>query len=599
MTSSPAPPSMVSPPEPPWIRSAPGPPLMTSGAAAPSMTSPSSPPLIVSWPKPPNSRSAPPPPEMASSPEPPSSRSSPPMPLIRSPPVSPNSRSGPGPPRKRSDPSRPCSSLPPPFADMRSGPGRPMRTRLGGAGSVGSGGATGSPSTVGIDQSVGRAKGTGDEDAVAVAGAATMSAQARTSALRGAMLLQSAGPAAAEAWPPGVLDALDERPRAQPAAAAHGHESDLLVGALELVQQRGDQPRAGRAERMADGHRAAVDVDAVHVRVVLALPCRHDRRERLVDLDQVDVIDRHLVAVEDLRGRRDRALEHLDRVAAHRGLVDDLRAGRQPQLGGLVSAHQEHGGGAVGDLRRIACRDDAILLEDGLELAERLEVGVRPDALVGDVGVAVDLHRDHLALEAALFGRLVGELVRAHGELVELGARDLPLLGDHLGAEALADDVVLGHELGREGVAEVLLGLHAGGERQHPHVLDAPADDDVVDAGGDLRRSEVDRLLGRAALQVDGGRRGLDGQAGLEPRVAAHVQPLRAELLDATRDHVLDLGGIDARALDDRLVRGAEEHVRVRVLVVALLSVATPHGGAGGLDDDDLSALERAHERIL
>src|SRR5436190_1294783 len=365
MTSSPAPPSMVSPPEPPWIRSAPGPPLMTSGAAAPSMTSPSSPPLIVSWPKPPNSRSAPPPPEIASSPEPPSSRSSPPMPLIRSPPVSPNSRSGPAPPRKRSDPSRPCSSLPPPFADMRSGPGRPMRPRLGGAGGVGSGGATGSPSTVGIDQSVGRAKGTADEDAVAVAGAAAMSAQARTSALRGAMLLQSAGPAAAGARPPGVLDALDERARCQP------------------------------------------------------------------------------------------------RVAAHRGLVDDLRARRQPQLGGLVSAHQEHGGGAVGDLRRVACRDDAVLLEDGLELAERLEIGVRPDALVGHVGVAVDLHRDHLALEAALFGRLVGELVRAHGELVELGARDLPLLGDHLGAEALADDVVLGHELGREGVAEVLLGLHA------------------------------------------------------------------------------------------------------------------------------------------
>ena len=38
-----------------------------------------------------------------------------------------------------------------------------------------------------------------------------------------------------------------------------------------------------------------------------------------------------------------------------------------------------------------------------------------------------------------------GEAVRAHGELVELGARDLPLVGDHLGAEALADDVVLLH----------------------------------------------------------------------------------------------------------------------------------------------------------
>src|SRR3954454_8489815 len=78
--------------------------------------------------------------------------------------------------------------------------------------------------------------------------------------------------------------------------------------------------------------------------------------------------------------------------------------------------------------------------------------------------VPVDVHRHYLPLEAPLLGRLVREPVRADGELVELGAGDLPLIGDHLGAEALADDVVLGHQLGREGVAEVLLRLHPGGE---------------------------------------------------------------------------------------------------------------------------------------
>src|SRR5947208_2216355 len=53
-----------------------------------------------------------------------------------------------------------------------------------------------------------------------------------------------------------ALHALDQRARAEAAAAAHGHEAELLVGALELVQQRGDEPRAGRAERVAKGHRA-------------------------------------------------------------------------------------------------------------------------------------------------------------------------------------------------------------------------------------------------------------------------------------------------------------------------------------------------------
>ncbi len=81
-------------------------------------------------------------------------------------------------------------------------------------------------------------------------------------------------------------------------------------------------------------------------------------------------------------------------------------------------------------------------------------------------------------------------------------------------------------------------------------MLDTAADDDVVDARGDQRCGEVDRLLGRAALAVDGGRGGLDRQAGLEPGVAADVDRLLAELLDAAGDDVLDLGGVDAGAVD-------------------------------------------------
>ncbi len=61
------------------------------------------------------------------------------------------------------------------------------------------------------------------------------------------------------------LNALNQRSRPEPAATAHRHEADLLVRALELVQQGGDEPRAGRPERMPERHRAAVDVDPVHV----------------------------------------------------------------------------------------------------------------------------------------------------------------------------------------------------------------------------------------------------------------------------------------------------------------------------------------------
>ena len=95
--------------------------------------------------------------------------------------------------------------------------------------------------------------------------------------------------------------------------------------------------------------------------------------------------------------------------------------------------------------------------------------------------------------------------------------------------------------------------LHAVGEGDVAHVLDAGADHDVVDAGGDQRRGELDGLLGGAALAVDRGCRGLDRQAGLEPGVAADVHALLAELLHAARDDVLDLrGSMPARSITPR-----------------------------------------------
>ena len=126
-------------------------------------------------------------------------------------------------------------------------------------------------------------------------------------------------------------------------------------------------------------------------------------------------------------------------------------------------------------------------------------------------------------------------------------------------------------------------------------MLDARADRGVVYAGGDQRGGEVHGLLRRSALAVDGRGRRLDRQAGLEPRVAADVEHLLAVLLHAAGDDVLDLLGGDAGALDDRLVGLAEQLVRVRVLVVALLGMAASDRRAGGLDDHDLAAVSVLH----
>ena len=63
----------------------------------------------------------------------------------------------------------------------------------------------------------------------------------------------------------------------------------------------------------------------------------------------------------------------------------------------------------------------------------------------------------------------------------------------------------------------------------------------------------------RAALRVDGGRGGLEREAGLQPRGAGDVGRLHADLPDATAHDLLDLGGIDARAFDHRPLHLGQE----------------------------------------
>src|SRR5262245_54193644 len=89
-------------------------------------------------------------------------------------------------------------------------------------------------------------------------------------------------------------------------ALAHRLQAVTAAGALELVEQRGHEPRAGAAERVPERDRTAVHVDALHVGVVLLRPREDDRRERLVDLDEVHVVEREAGPLEHLRGGGDR-----------------------------------------------------------------------------------------------------------------------------------------------------------------------------------------------------------------------------------------------------------------------------------------------------
>src|SRR5436309_2491859 len=85
----------------------------------------------------------------------------------------------------------------------------------------------------------------------------------------------------------GSSEPLDDGGVGETAALAHRLQSVPAAGALEIVQQRGHEPRARATEWMTERDGAAVHVDAVHVGVVLLGPREDHRGERLVDLHEV------------------------------------------------------------------------------------------------------------------------------------------------------------------------------------------------------------------------------------------------------------------------------------------------------------------------
>ena len=86
-----------------------------------------------------------------------------------------------------------------------------------------------------------------------------------------------------------TLLTLEESRLALADADAEGRQAVTAAAAAELVQERHDEPRAAHPERVAERDRAAVHVHALRIEAELANDDEALRRERLIQLDQVDV----------------------------------------------------------------------------------------------------------------------------------------------------------------------------------------------------------------------------------------------------------------------------------------------------------------------
>src|SRR5690554_4829454 len=84
-------------------------------------------------------------------------------------------------------------------------------------------------------------------------------------------------------------DALDQGGDTHTATNAQGDNGAACVAAFQFVDDGANEHRARRAEGVTHGDGAAVHVELLVGDAEVALELEHDRRERLVDLEEVDV----------------------------------------------------------------------------------------------------------------------------------------------------------------------------------------------------------------------------------------------------------------------------------------------------------------------
>ena len=93
-------------------------------------------------------------------------------------------------------------------------------------------------------------------------------------------------------------DALDRHRDGAAATETQRGETVATLAPGELVEQRRDDPRSRRPDRMAERDRPAVDVDLVPVEAELPSIGERLGGEGLVDLDQVERLERQLDPVQ-------------------------------------------------------------------------------------------------------------------------------------------------------------------------------------------------------------------------------------------------------------------------------------------------------------
>src|SRR5437867_4498603 len=97
-----------------------------------------------------------------------------------------------------------------------------------------------------------------------------------------------------------LANTLENSRDALPEANAHRGDAEIRATIDHRVDQRRRDAGAASPERMADGNRATADIDLRFIEAEHADASQRLRGKRLIELDQIDVLERQATSFQDL-----------------------------------------------------------------------------------------------------------------------------------------------------------------------------------------------------------------------------------------------------------------------------------------------------------
>ena len=316
---------------------------------------------------------------------------------------------------------------------------------------------------------------------------------------------------------------------------------------------------------MAERGGAAIDVDLVVRNAEVVHRDHRDAGERLVDLEQVDIVFRPAGLGHHLLQRRDGGGGELGRLVGVGGVGDDPRDRGQAELVGDALPGQHQRGGAVRNRRGVGGGDRAVLGEGGLQRRDFGGVGLARLLVDRDDLIplaARDGDRDDLALERAAVDRGVGATQALDRIAVLILAAELIVARRFLGEAAhqaaglvgvlkpVQEHMILEHVMtDARATAMLVAQIRSVGHRLH-----AAGDDHIGAARSERIGGHDRRLHPRSAHLVDRGRFDRTGQPGTE-RCLPRGRLAEPGGEDAAHVDFVDPVAVDPGAFDRRLDR--------------------------------------------